>query len=151
VNNASDVPFNFSWIEIDRVAGMARPRPDDASWLIDQGITALLSLTTRTVTVDGLDVFSIPVQDMTAPTLDQLHLAVAVIGRIVSAGGAVAVHCAAGMGRTGTILAAYLIAKGLNASEAIARVRALRPGSIETIEQEQMLARYAELAGGSRA
>ena len=51
----------------------------------------------------------------------------------------VAVHCAAGKGRTGTVLAAYLVTQGMTAGEAIRKVRELRPGSVETYEQEQMI------------
>jgi atypical dual specificity phosphatase len=54
----------------------------------------------------------------------------------VSNGAAVAVHCGAGLGRTGTLVACYLVAGGLSAEDAIAKVRRLRPGSIETAEQE---------------
>jgi len=44
-----------------------------------------------------------------------------------------------GYGRTGTILGAFLISKGLTANEAIAEVRQKRYGAIETIEQEDVL------------
>ena len=42
----------------------------------------------------------------------------------------------AGYGRTGTILAAHLIVQGEKAMDAIAEVRRLRPGAVETREQE---------------
>jgi atypical dual specificity phosphatase len=48
----------------------------------------------------------------------------------------VLVHCGEGKGRTGTVLAAYLVSRGSNADDAIRRVRELRPGSIENLEQE---------------
>lgn len=52
-------------------------------------------------------------------------------------GEAVAVHCGGGLGRTGTVLSCYLLESGeeLGAQEAIRRVRALRPGSVETPAQ----------------
>jgi len=55
---------------------------------------------------------------------------------------AMAIHCAAGLGRTGVVLACYFIDKGLSATNAIARVRRLRPGSIETAEQEDAIVEF---------
>jgi protein-tyrosine phosphatase len=53
----------------------------------------------------------------------------------------------AGYGRTGTVLAAYLVAKGAEPEEAIDRVRRARPGSIETVEQEHAVHLFAETLG----
>jgi atypical dual specificity phosphatase len=142
--------FYFSWILEGKVAGMGRPRPEDAPWLQAQGVTAILSLTQRPP--GGFETFEIrhlPTPDMTSPTLDQLHAAVGFLRKVVTDGGAVVVHCGAGMGRTGTVLAAFLVAEGMAARTAIAAVRARRPGSIETPDQEQRIVQYAELTGGA--
>jgi atypical dual specificity phosphatase len=88
---------------------------------------------------------------MSSPTLDQLVQLVDYMRRVVSEGGNVVAHCAAGLGRTGTVLAAYLVGDGLSATEAIRKVRSLRPGSIETEGQERSVHRYAELIGGDPA
>ena len=48
-----------------------------------------------------------------------------------------AVHCAAGLGRTGTLAAQLLVLQGVAPDEAILRVRQARPGTIETPAQEQ--------------
>jgi protein-tyrosine phosphatase len=54
------------------------------------------------------------------------------------------VHCQGGSGRTGTFAAAYWIARGRSASEAIAIVRRARPGAVETPEQEAVLEDFAK-------
>ena len=56
----------------------------------------------------------------------------------------VAVHCTAGLGRTGVVLACYFTAKGLTAQNAIARVRRMRPGSVETDEQAEAVEQFAK-------
>jgi protein-tyrosine phosphatase len=62
----------------------------------------------------------------------------------------VLVHCAAGLGRTGTLAALLLVEGGLEPEAAIARVRQARPGTLETADQEAFVRRWAaDRAGGS--
>jgi atypical dual specificity phosphatase len=138
---------NFSWLVEGEVAGMARPDPSDADRLREEGVTGLVSLTRRPPFFDppvGLTILHIPVLDMTPPTQAQLLQAVEFLRSVVAAGGRAAVHCVAGYGRTGTVLASYLVARGEDPDEAIHRVRESRPGSIETAEQEHAVHRFAE-------
>ena len=76
---------------------------------------------------------------MEAPTQDQLDRCVSAIQRAHAHGMNVAVHCTAGLGRTGPVLAAYFVAQGVAPASAITKVRRLRPGSIETTEQEEAI------------
>jgi atypical dual specificity phosphatase len=85
----------------------------------------------------------LPVQNSDPPTQDQLDRGVAVIGEALNRGVRVAVHCGAGLGRSGTLLAAYLVSQGASPDAAIADVRAARPGSIETDEQEAAVHDFA--------
>ena len=140
---------NFSWIIPERLAGMGRPGHADTAWLRAQGVTAVLSLTERAPDgLIGFDLFHLPISDMTSPTLDQLHAAVEFLRRAVRGGGGAVAHCGAGFGRTGTVLAAFLVGEGASARNAVKLVRKLRPGSIETPEQELVILEYAELVGG---
>ncbi|CAD5227025.1 unnamed protein product [Bursaphelenchus xylophilus] len=50
--------------------------------------------------------------------------------------GKIAVHCHAGLGRTGTLIACFLVlSKGMSASEALELVRSKRPNSVQSMEQ----------------
>jgi atypical dual specificity phosphatase len=142
-------PAGFSWIDKPLLAAMACPEsPEEFAWLRLHGIDVILSLTEDPPRRDwvnnaGLLVFHVPVEDMEAPTQEQLERCVSAILRANERNMGVAVHCEAGMGRTGTVLAAYFVARGMSAAEAIARVRRMRPGSIETDEQVEAIERFA--------
>jgi ADP-ribosyl-[dinitrogen reductase] hydrolase len=56
---------------------------------------------------------------------------------LLRSGRDVLVHCRGGLGRAGTIAARLLIELGMDASKAIADVRAVRPGAIETLDQKR--------------
>jgi atypical dual specificity phosphatase len=85
----------------------------------------------------------LPVPDFHAPTPQQLAIGVAAVVSSVSAGERVAIHCAAGLGRSGTVAACYLVELGLDWSTAVENIRAARPGAIETAEQLAAVAAYA--------
>lgn len=136
---------NFSWLLPERIAGMGRPSAEDIPWLRAQGVTALVSLTEIPPSDLGdLAICHVPVHDFAPPAVADLERAVRFARGAIEAGGRVAVHCAAGIGRTGTVLAAYLVTEGMAAEEAIAAVRQARPGSIETGEQERSVFLFAE-------
>jgi atypical dual specificity phosphatase len=142
-------PQGFSWIDKPLLAAMARPDDlDELRWLRGQGIEVILSLTEdplrrQWVNEAGMMLVHVPVEDMEPPTQEQLDFCLATIRRANEHGMGVAVHCGAGLGRTGVILACYFVTKDLSAKNAIARVRRLRPGSVETDEQAEAVAEFA--------
>src|SRR6266545_3009275 len=142
-------PPGFTWVDRPKLAALARPQSgDDLRWLRRNGIDVLVSLTEHPlprqwVNDAGLMCVNVPVPDMEAPTDRQLDHLLETIRKANASGMGVAVHCAAGLGRTGTVLAAYFVARGIPPRDAIEKVRDLRPGSMETVEQERAVERFA--------
>jgi atypical dual specificity phosphatase len=143
----------FSWVIDDQVAGMprpgsARPLDQDLQFLRAQGVDVLVSLTETPTDPEalssyGIEPLHIAVPDFHAPTQEQLDQYVNAVQGWTSAGRQVGTHCGAGLGRTGTFLASLFVARGMDADAAIAEIRRLRPGSIETDEQEQAVRDFA--------
>jgi len=134
--------------------GRNRPLDQDAAFLEQQGIRILVSLTedppkVETLASHSIEQRHIPVQDFAPPTLEQMTEFVALVEDSAAAGTPVGVHCTAGLGRSGTMAAAYLVASGASAEDAIATVRGLRPGSIETAAQEDAIRSFDETRDGA--
>lgn len=146
-------PTNFGWVEENRIAGCGRPTSrKEVQWLILRGIDSLISLTEQPLSEEivgdlHLNYFHFHLRNHEAPVVDQVKKVIKVIEEQLKGGSKVAVHCAAGLGRTGTILAAFLMkTKGLTAEEAVRTVRELRPGSIEE-NQVPALREYERFIG----
>jgi atypical dual specificity phosphatase len=141
--------LRFYWLVDGELAGCSRPDlSSDLAWLHEQGISALLTLTEKPLDADmlsthGLQALHLPVQDLTPPTPEQFLAALEFIDLQRTQGHAIAVHCLMGQGRTGSILAAYLIRNGISPEEALRELRRICPGAVENPSQEHALAAFA--------
>jgi len=139
---------NFGWLFENELAAMAYPESEDAFTLLWKlGIRAMINLAEEplpgeTLRKVGILIEHIPIVDFTAPTLHQVEQALSMIHFCLDRNMPVAVHCIAGLGRTGTILACYLVGEGKSADQAIKTIRKWRPGSVENSEQEAVIYEY---------
>src|SRR5262245_14627671 len=141
-------PYFFTWVDQPLLAASAWPdSPEHLAWLRAEGVDILVTLTEEPLPrtwIDSAGLMSVhvPVPDYDIPSPEQIDEVMSIIDKARASNMGVAVHCLAGKGRTGTILAAYYVRQGLPADEAIQKVRDLRPGSIEVTEQEDAIRAY---------
>jgi atypical dual specificity phosphatase len=147
--------INFSWLEEGRLAAMGLPDPAGWEELANRGVGAVLSLTEHPAGLvaarRGLRFEHVALEDFGTPRLEDLDRCVAFLDACLAEGRAVVVHCFAGRGRTGTVLAAWYTAKGMGADDAVRHVRHLRPGSVETLGQEEAVRAYERHRRDGRA
>ena len=142
-------PYKFSWLIESKLAGSSIPTSiDEVQWMIDQGVKSIVTVREEPLDDDWVkDVSYLHVysNDMNVPEFDDLTYAVDFIHRRITNNEPVMVHCLAGMGRTGTLLACYLVKyQKMLADDAIQKVRKERPGSIQSFPQEEMIFQFAK-------
>jgi len=134
---------NFWWLEEGRVAGGSRPTSlRELRWVEGMGIKTLIGLSLTRVPEEwvgrlGLEYHHFPIKNHEAPSPGLVRRVASIIDASLGEGRPVLVHCSAGRGRTGCVLAAWLmLSRGLEAPEAIGRVRLREPGAIERRQEE---------------
>lgn len=152
--------MDFRWIEAGRLAGCSMPgmfaeTSADLAHLRGQGIHHLVSLTEsplEPVPESGLVFHHFPIDDMGVPQPRATESLCRNIVRWLAAEQPVAVHCKAGIGRTGTILACCLVAKGFGTRAAISAVRRVNRLYVQTDGQERFVGHFEEhfLSSGSQ-
>ncbi len=145
--------LNFGWILPGRLAGFGLSgelTEANVRTLERAGVGALVTLTEQAVWPEppGLRYLHLPVPDMTVPRPEQVDRFLEFVAAAESAGLASAVHCRAGLGRTGTMLACYLVSRGEAPGDALEQVRRHRPGSVETAGQEEAVRACARRLAG---
>ena len=160
-------PTNFSWVIKDQLAGSGLPLTfKQFQWIESEGIQTIITLreiplppkwfdTSESLNnnkkSDGIEnqekrmnYLHLYVEDYKVPSIQKIDSTVQFIENEIKLKRPVMVHCAAGKGRTGTILAAYLLKKeNLSPEQAIKKIREIRPGSIQTTIQEKSIYEYS--------
>ncbi len=114
------------------------PSVDQYRALGDSGVTTVIDLRaeddlnvpTEVLADEGIELVSIPVRDGQAPSPEKVQQ---FLDAVAGSDGAVYVHCGAGVGRTGTMVAAYRASQGQTGLSAIRANLAVGPPSLEQL------------------
>ena len=140
-------PDNFSWLIYGKLAGSAIPTSkDEINWVEEQGIKSIVTVREEPLDenwVEDVKYLHVISNDMGVPEFSDLVNSVDYIHKRITEDEPVMVHCLAGLGRTGTILACYLIKyEDLRGGDAIEKARQERHGSIQSFSQEVIIFRF---------
>ncbi|GAA5950462.1 hypothetical protein JCM3765_004556 [Sporobolomyces pararoseus] len=159
------LPRFFRWIVPYRLAVSSTPRNEiDIEELASPsiGIKHILTLTAESPLPSAwfdktrhlLTNTFLPIQDQRSPSVEQIQLFLRIASDLDEC--PLLVHCGGGKGRAGVMVASYLLAFGFKSaspvwrypafspSQAIEILRKIRPGSIETVEQEDGIKRFSK-------
>lgn len=101
-----------------------------SSFLQSNGITSVISIgSTPSEKIDGVTYHRISMVDSpSAPISESIESASNIIDQVAGAGGKVLVHCSAGISRSPTVIAGYLMTRqGLSLKAALAAIVSARP------------------------
>ena len=140
-------PDNFSWIIEEKLAGSAIPTSkEEIDWVKQEGVKSIVTIREEPLEdewIKDVNYLHVHSNDMGIPEFSDLVNSVDFIHQRITNDEPVMVHCLAGLGRTGTILACYLIKyENMSADDAVEKVRRERHGSIQSFSQEEIIFRF---------
>jgi len=154
------------WIDLPaggRMAIMARPRADDwldvdiAEWKAS-GLEVIVSLLEPEEVSDlglqqeaalcrasGIEFLSFPIPDRGVPEISDATKIAESIAAGIADGRAIAIHCRAGIGRSSIVAACAMICAGIEARDALSRIKEARGVSVpDTDEQREWILAFAK-------
>ena len=161
-NKSIQLSRNFSWVIPTVLAGISIPKRKEeieAFKFMNIGlVVSVLEEETLDPSWFDNDIKNIhyDVVNYCPPTMNDLLEIIEEMENVIKMGKGVVVHCGGGVGRAGSVLACFIIKHGLtgeikentypvmSGSEAIAKIRELRPKSIETEKQENFIKEYSD-------
>lgn len=130
MNESPDYPIY--WVTHHLATGPAPMSYDHLDALKEAGIDAIMNLCAEYCDLHdieskhGFEVYYLPIKDEETPQLQALEEALAWLDEAIYLGKKIYVHCRHGIGRTGTVISAYLLRRGLGSKVVKQKIKKLR-------------------------
>ncbi len=144
--------YQLTWITDNLAAGYAPMSYAELDSIRDQGISAIVNLCGEYCDLheieenSGFDVYYLPIPDESAPDMEALEKALEWMDEAFYLGKKVLVHCRHGIGRTGTLITAYLLRRGLGMKAATRTLKKTRSNPTN-YSQWRLLKKYGKKQG----
>jgi protein tyrosine phosphatase (PTP) superfamily phosphohydrolase (DUF442 family) len=143
----SDYPLN--WITQNLAAGHAPMSHAELSSIRAQGIDAIINLCAEFSDLHlieekaGFEVYYLPVWDEEPPDMAEMEKGLAWLDEAIYLKKKILVHCRHGIGRTGTLIASYMIRRGMPLKAAEKKLKKT-PASPSSYGQWKLLKKYGK-------
>jgi protein-tyrosine phosphatase len=148
--------YPIKWITENIAVGYAPRSRADLETIRSQGISAIVNLCAECYDLHELEksanfeVYYLPIPDEGAPEMEYLEKTLTWIEECIANGNKVLIHCRYGIGRTGTLVIAYLFKRGFSLRQALNKIKHT-PSIPMSAQQWKLLRKYSEKIGLPKA
>jgi protein-tyrosine phosphatase len=146
------IGYKLRWITNEIAVSAAPSSEADLDTIKQSGIEVILNLCLECGNLHeieraaGFIVYWLPVSDAYVPELDELDYALEWLNDHIESGKKVLIHCRFGVGRSGTIIAAYLLKKGNSLNHVLEKMKQM-PATPTSRDQTKIIVEYAKKLG----
>lgn len=144
--------YELTWITEHLAVGYAPMSYTDFDSIKAEGITGIVNLCAEFCDLhdieeaSGFEVYYLPIQDESAPNLEDMEKALEWLDEAIYLGKKILVHCRFGVGRSGTFVTSYLIRRGLGLKLASRKLKKTRANPTN-FSQWRLLKKYSKKSG----
>ncbi len=144
--------YKLRWITKEIAVGAAPSSNAALNTIKRSGVEVILNLCVECGNLHeveraaGFIVYWLPVSDAYAPELDELDDALEWLNGHVESGKRALVHCRFGVGRSGSIIAAYLLKRGFSLEHVLETIKQT-PATPTSRDQRKLIFEYAKKLG----